>query len=211
MGIAKTEARVRALIVEAAERGIEQGRKEGIAQMKGHAVLFKGPNMIARDVLDGRTEGTPFGIALHEDEPPQPTGENMTETKPSSYADEAFLWERCTHEGIGMPGCTTCDPIPEHWRRRLQLLEADRLQLLLATQNASLDVGVVDPLFGVHMLNELGKTKAKQIARGFTAMLELLKFAAGGEGRELAIVKTKLEEACFFAKKAMASRPENQQ
>lgn len=30
---------------------------------------------------------------------------------------------RCNHEGIGKPGCTTCDPNPEHWRLRARALE----------------------------------------------------------------------------------------
>jgi hypothetical protein len=57
--------------------------------------------------------------------------------------------------------------------------------------------------FKVHMLSEEGKAKTKQIAEAFD---ELLSKLAGiiAEGRELAIVRTKLEEACFFAKKAMA-------
>jgi hypothetical protein len=65
------------------------------------------------------------------------------------------------------------------------------------------------PLFEVHKLNETGMQKAQQIAGSFSGLLGELELICG-QGREIAIVKTKLEEACFFAKKAMASVPENQ-
>lgn len=65
--------------------------------------------------------------------------------------------------------------------------------------------------FAVHMLNTEGKEKAQHIAANFDALLNALESLCGSDGREMAIVKTKLEEACFFAKKAMASNPENQQ
>lgn len=58
--------------------------------------------------------------------------------------------------------------------------------------------------FEVHMLNEAGKTKAGQIAYVFDGLLGSLESICP-EGRLMAIVRTKLEEACFFAKKAMAS------
>jgi len=68
----------------------------------------------------------------------------------------------------------------------------------------------MDKLFEVHMLNSEGKSKANYIAHQFDALLsELSRLCANG--RELAIVKTKLEEACFYAKKAMAGIPENQE
>lgn len=67
----------------------------------------------------------------------------------------------------------------------------------------------MDPLFQVHMLNEAGKGKAQAIASSFDTLLsDLAKHC--GTGREMAIVKTKLEEACFFAKKAMANQIDNQ-
>lgn len=62
--------------------------------------------------------------------------------------------------------------------------------------------------FAVHMLNDAGKDKAKAIAEAFDECLEKL-VALCPTGRELAITRTKLEEACFFAKKAMASAPGN--
>jgi len=66
----------------------------------------------------------------------------------------------------------------------------------------------MDSAFQVHILNDKGKEKARSIAQMFDDLLWELKTWCG-DGREIAIVRTKLEEACFFAKKAMASRPEN--
>jgi hypothetical protein len=68
---------------------------------------------------------------------------------------------------------------------------------------------MMDPAFQVHMLNEKGIGLAKDIANIFDKTLDQLSTYCA-PGREWAIVKTKLEEACFFAKKAMASAKENQ-
>lgn len=65
------------------------------------------------------------------------------------------------------------------------------------------------PEFEVHMLNETGKARARAIALAFDQLLTNLE-AAGVDGREGAIVRTKLEEAAFFAKKSMAKKKENQ-
>jgi hypothetical protein len=62
--------------------------------------------------------------------------------------------------------------------------------------------------FAVHMLNEGGKVKAVQIAEAFDRLLTELEVICPN-GRELAIVRTDLERAAFFAKKAMASDPTN--
>ena len=64
--------------------------------------------------------------------------------------------------------------------------------------------------FEVHKLNEKGQGLAKAIAGEFYGFLCSLEGMCGKEGREMAIVRTKLEEACFFAKKAMANQKENQ-
>lgn len=67
----------------------------------------------------------------------------------------------------------------------------------------------IDPLFKVHRLNEDGMKRAEEIAATFNDCLNRLRGMCA-EGREFAIVKTKLEEAAFFAKKAMANQPQCQ-
>lgn len=64
--------------------------------------------------------------------------------------------------------------------------------------------------FQVHMLNEVGKARAQEIAQGFDSLLKSLEQLVP-EGRAKSILITKLEEAAFFAKKAMAELTENQQ
>ena len=67
----------------------------------------------------------------------------------------------------------------------------------------------MNALFQFHKLNQDGISKAKVIAETFDNLLNDL-HSYCPEGRELSIVKTKLEEASFFAKKAMANKAENQ-
>ena len=62
--------------------------------------------------------------------------------------------------------------------------------------------------FQVQSLNPAGKTKANKIAEAFEACLQQLEQYCP-DGREMALVRTKLEEACFFATKTMASQPAN--
>lgn len=68
----------------------------------------------------------------------------------------------------------------------------------------------MNPEFEVHKLNSIGLTTAKAIANAFDDLLEDLKLYCA-PSREFSIVKTKLEEACFFAKKAIATKSENQE
>lgn len=67
----------------------------------------------------------------------------------------------------------------------------------------------VNPEFRVHRLTEAGLKKADDIAAVFDEALTKLK-ALCPEGHHFALVKTKLEEASFFAKKSMAVDPANQ-
>lgn len=62
--------------------------------------------------------------------------------------------------------------------------------------------------FEVHRLNEVGMKRAGEIASIFDLLLRDLESLVP-DSWEKAIVVTKLEEACFFAKKAMASLREN--
>ena len=68
----------------------------------------------------------------------------------------------------------------------------------------------MDDAFKSHRLNEHGLRQAKEIADKFDLLLNDLRHTYCREGRELAICRTKLEEACFFAKKAMAVIETNQ-
>lgn len=67
----------------------------------------------------------------------------------------------------------------------------------------------MNPEFAVHILNEQGVEKAKAIAGIFDTALNALKEHCL-QGREFSLVKTKLEEACFFAKKSIANETSNQ-
>jgi hypothetical protein len=68
----------------------------------------------------------------------------------------------------------------------------------------------IRPEFNVHLLNDQGSEKAQNIANHFSVFLQVLETECGADGREMAIVKTKLQEAAFFATRAMALKPENQ-
>ncbi len=63
---------------------------------------------------------------------------------------------------------------------------------------------MINKEFTTHILNSQGLSKAVQIAEHFDGLLTKL-FGLCPAGREFAVARTKLEEACFFAKKAMAS------
>lgn len=66
------------------------------------------------------------------------------------------------------------------------------------------------PEFATHRLNERGMAKALQIGQAFSVLLDGLESMGPLQSREMEIVRAKLEEACFYAKKAMATRGENQ-
>lgn len=63
--------------------------------------------------------------------------------------------------------------------------------------------------FTVHKLNETGFSRAQLLAEKFSQLLEFCE-EVGKEGRELSLAATKLEEACFFAKKSLALNAQNQ-
>lgn len=64
--------------------------------------------------------------------------------------------------------------------------------------------------FEVHLLNEKGIASAREMAERFSALLDWCTSIGQAPSRELSLVATKLEEACFFAKKALAQKTENQ-
>ena len=63
--------------------------------------------------------------------------------------------------------------------------------------------------FTVHILNEQGQAKANEIAKAFSHLLTSLETLVP-KTREHSIVVTKLQEAAFFAKRAIALDPANQ-
>lgn len=65
-------------------------------------------------------------------------------------------------------------------------------------------------LFKYHRLNPGGYAKCEFVGSAFDDLLSNIETHCPANTREFAIVKTKLEEACFFAKKAIAIDPENQ-
>lgn len=67
-----------------------------------------------------------------------------------------------------------------------------------------------NPEFATHKLNEEGFGKAAVIRDAFDDCLNTLTQVCS-PGREFSVAKTKLEEACFFAKKSMATNLANQQ
>lgn len=68
----------------------------------------------------------------------------------------------------------------------------------------------VRPEFTVHTLNESGKAKANNIALHFSQLLDVIE-SSGVTGRQLALVKTHLETACFNAKRGIAELIANQE
>lgn len=67
-----------------------------------------------------------------------------------------------------------------------------------------------NPEFRVHILNDGGIQKAKDLAAAFDNLLDQLLTIVPAPCREMSLVRTHLELASFFSKKAMASVPENQ-
>ena len=65
------------------------------------------------------------------------------------------------------------------------------------------------PQFTFHALNDQGKDRAGKVAEAFDGLRSQLELLCP-EGRELALVRTNLEIASFFAKKAVANAAENQ-
>jgi hypothetical protein len=63
--------------------------------------------------------------------------------------------------------------------------------------------------FRVHVLNDQGIAKAKAIAESFDRLLDEILAINTNYGPEMALARTKLEEACFYCKKAMAIDPDH--
>ena len=63
----------------------------------------------------------------------------------------------------------------------------------------------------VHRLNQAGIVKAREMARAFDELTDLLGNMVLADCAEFTICKRKLEEACFYAKKSMALNPKFQE
>lgn len=68
---------------------------------------------------------------------------------------------------------------------------------------------VIDQLFSSTQLNTEGLAKANEISEHFTRLVDELAALIPGKSREIALVFTKLEEASFYAKKALRNYPSN--
>ena len=65
--------------------------------------------------------------------------------------------------------------------------------------------------FAFHNLNHRGKEKAEQIKALFEQLVIDLNKHMTGDERYKALTMTKLEEACFYSKKGMATDEKNQE
>jgi len=66
-------------------------------------------------------------------------------------------------------------------------------------------------MFKTHVLNEEGTRRAKAVGESFDALLDrMIELTADGDPRCIAVMRSNLEVACFYAKKAIAISPVNQ-
>jgi hypothetical protein len=65
-------------------------------------------------------------------------------------------------------------------------------------------------MFEFHTLNDEGKRHSQWVREEFQRTLDRLTSVLGEGTRETAIMKTKLEEAAFYAQRALALDPRNQ-
>lgn len=69
---------------------------------------------------------------------------------------------------------------------------------------------MVRPEFKYHELNESGQARVDRVAEVFSRALDDLEATVPScqdNARDMALVRTKLQEACFFAKRAVAIHP----
>lgn len=70
---------------------------------------------------------------------------------------------------------------------------------------------MMDALFKSHKLTPAGQGQVEHVKLSFDMLLDSIKLNIAGSGRYEAMVKTKLEEACMMAVKAVAVQPSNQE
>lgn len=63
--------------------------------------------------------------------------------------------------------------------------------------------------FKVYMMNNQGIETITYVGELFDHLLIQLEYFCDKEGRDFSIVKTKLEEACFYAKRSCGLNPKN--
>jgi hypothetical protein len=64
--------------------------------------------------------------------------------------------------------------------------------------------------FQAHDLNDAGIARTHDVAKLFSVFLNNLEAVTGADGRAMALVRTKLQEAKFFAVSAVAESKDNQ-
>jgi hypothetical protein len=69
---------------------------------------------------------------------------------------------------------------------------------------------MINALFSTVPLSTEGVNKVLSIRVGFSQLLETLDYILPGNSREISIIRTKLEEASFYAVKAVRNYKENQ-
>ena len=69
---------------------------------------------------------------------------------------------------------------------------------------------MINALFSTVPLSTEGANKVLSIRVGFSQLLETLDYILPGNSREMSIIRTKLEEASFYAVKAVRNYKENQ-
>jgi hypothetical protein len=67
----------------------------------------------------------------------------------------------------------------------------------------------MNPEFDTHKLNARGLETVDFLSEKFNDLLNDVWFVLSPEGREIDIVRQKLEEACFFACKGVSKQREN--
>lgn len=74
------------------------------------------------------------------------------------------------------------------------------------------EVSNVRPEFSHVKLNGLGQRRATEVAEAYTELLEFVeRIGTNGGGREVALARTALQEACFWTKKALCMDPANRE
>ena len=68
---------------------------------------------------------------------------------------------------------------------------------------------MINSLFASTLYSEVGQNKALALRQDFTFFLERVEELLPGNSRELSIIRTKLEEASFYAIKALRNYEEN--